>query len=79
MRVRSLGWEDPLEEEMATHSSVLAWSIPRTEEPVGCSPQGHRESDTPEVTQHTHVLHQPRGLSSSVSVTPASPLRQIRL
>ena len=33
MRVRSLGWEDPLEEGMATHSSVLAWSIPWTEEP----------------------------------------------
>ena len=32
-RVRSLGREDPLEEEMATHSSVRAWKIPRTEEP----------------------------------------------
>ena len=32
-RVRSLGWEDPLEKEMATHSSILAWRIPRTEEP----------------------------------------------
>ena len=31
-RVRSLGWEDPLEKEMATHSSILAWSIPWTEE-----------------------------------------------
>ena len=31
--VQSLGWEDPLEEEMATHSSILAWEIPRTEEP----------------------------------------------
>jgi len=30
---RSLGWEDPLEEEMATHSSMLAWIIPWTEEP----------------------------------------------
>ena len=33
MRVRCLGWEDPLEEEMATHSSILAWKIPWTEEP----------------------------------------------
>ena len=33
MRIRSLGWEDPLEEGTATHSSVLAWRIPRTEEP----------------------------------------------
>ena len=32
-RVESLGWEDPLEEEMATHSSIPAWGIPRTEEP----------------------------------------------
>ena len=32
-RVRSLGWEDPLEKEMATRSSILAWKIPRTEKP----------------------------------------------
>ena len=32
MRVRSLGWEDPLEKEMATHTSILAWEIPWTEE-----------------------------------------------
>ena len=32
-RVRSLGWEDPLEKEMATHSSTLAWKIPWAEEP----------------------------------------------
>ena len=34
-RVQSLGWEDHLEEEMVTHSSVLAWEIPWTEEPGG--------------------------------------------
>ena len=34
-RVRSLGWEDPLEKEVATHSSILAWEIPGTEEPGG--------------------------------------------
>ena len=34
-QVQSLGWEDPLEEEMATHSSILAWKIPWTEEPGG--------------------------------------------
>ena len=33
MRVRSLGWEDPLEEEMTTYSSILAWKTPWTEEP----------------------------------------------
>ena len=35
IRVRSLGWEDPLEEEMATHSSIVAWRILWTEEPGG--------------------------------------------
>ena len=34
-QVRSLSWEDPLEKEMATHSSTLAWKIPWTEEPGG--------------------------------------------
>ena len=34
-QVRSLGWEDPLEKEMATHSSILAWRIPWTEKPSG--------------------------------------------
>ena len=45
-QVRSLGWEDPLEQEMATHSSILAWKIPWMEELVGYSPWGHKESDT---------------------------------
>ena len=40
----SLGWEDPLEEGMATHSSILAWRIPWTEEPGGYSPWGRKES-----------------------------------
>ena len=40
--------EDPLEEGMATHSSVLAWRIPRTEEPGGLQPWGHTELDTTE-------------------------------
>ena len=38
--VRSLGWEDPLEEGMAAHSSILAWRIPRTEEPGGLQSVG---------------------------------------
>ena len=38
--VQSLGWEDPLEKEMATHSSILAWRIPWTEEPVGLQSMG---------------------------------------
>ena len=35
-----LGWEDPLEEDMATHPSILAWRIPRTEESGGLQPTG---------------------------------------
>ena len=38
--VRSLGWEDPLEKEMATHSSTLAWKIPWTKEPSGLQSMG---------------------------------------
>ena len=38
--VQSLGWEDPLKEGMATHSSILAWRIPRTEEPGGLQSMG---------------------------------------
>ena len=54
MRVPSLGWEDPLKEEMATHSSILAWRIPWTEEPGSYSPWGSRESDTTErLSTHT--------------------------
>ena len=44
--VRSLGWEDPLEEEMATHPSTLAWDIPWTEEPGRLHPMESQESDT---------------------------------
>ena len=40
MWVQSLGWEDPLEEEMAIHSSILAWGISRTEEPGGLQSVG---------------------------------------
>ena len=40
--VRSLSWEDPLEKEMATHSNILAWRIPRTESLAGYSPWGHK-------------------------------------
>ena len=46
--VQSLGQEDPLEKEMATHSSILAWKIPWTEEPGGLHPMGLLELDTTE-------------------------------
>ena len=53
-RVQSLGWEDPLEEGMATDSSILAWEFPRTEEPGGqqsMGPQKTRLSDSTAVIQ----------------------------
>ena len=45
-QVQSLGWEDPLENGRGTHSSILAWRIPWTEELAGYSPWGHKKSDT---------------------------------
>ena len=42
MQVRALGQVDPLEEEMATHSSILAWEIPWTEEPGGLQSRGRK-------------------------------------
>ena len=42
--VQSLGWEDPLEKEMATHSSILAWEIPWTEEPGRLQSMGSEKS-----------------------------------
>ena len=47
MCVGSLGWEDPLEEGVATHSSILAWRIPRTEEPGGLQSVESQKSQTP--------------------------------
>ena len=55
MWIQSLGWDDPLEEGMATHSSILAWRIPWTEEPGGLQSTGSQELDTTEATQHAHM------------------------
>ena len=52
-RVQSMGLEDPLEKEMATHSSILAWRIPWTEEPSKVYPWDCKESYTSD--QHTHT------------------------
>ena len=54
MQVQSLGREDPLEESMQTHSSILAWRIPWTEEPGSYSPWGGKESDTTERLTLSH-------------------------
>jgi len=55
-RVQSLGQEDPLETEMATHSSILAWRIPWIEESGGLQSVGHRESDMTEQLTQTHRI-----------------------
>ena len=49
-QVQSLGREDPLEKEMKTHSSILAWKIPWTEDPGRLQSMGHKESDMSELT-----------------------------
>ena len=48
MLVHSLGWEDSLEEGMATHSSIVAWRIPWTKEPGRLSPRAHKELEMTE-------------------------------
>ena len=63
--VQSLGQEDPLEKEMATHSSVLAWRIPWTEEPGGLQSQGgvrgRKESDMTKLLHlHCCQIHRDR-------------------
>ena len=55
-RVRSLGWEDPLEKEMVTHSSILAWRIPWTEKPGRLQSMGSQRVGHDWVTSLTHSL-----------------------
>ena len=57
MLVQSLGWEDPLEKEMTTHSSTLAWKIPWTEEPGGIQPMGLTKVSQMQLSTqaHTHI------------------------
>ena len=53
-RVRSPGWEDPLEKKVATHSSTLAWEIPWTEEPHRLQSMGSQKE--PDTTEQLHFL-----------------------
>ena len=54
--VQFLGQEDPLKKEMATHSSILAWKIPWTEDPGGLQSMGSQELDTTDRLSTCHVL-----------------------
>ena len=58
-----MGQEDPLEKEMATHSSILAWEIPRTEQPGGLQSRGHKELD---MCECAHMHHGSRGKGQSL-------------
>ena len=67
--VRSLGWEDPLVQEMSTNSSILAWDEKSL---AGCSPQGHKELDMTKqpctrARAHTHT-HTPLSMMAIFSV-----------
>ena len=53
-QVRSLGWEDPPEEEMATHSSILAWTISGTQGPGELQSMGWQRARHDCVTEHAH-------------------------
>ena len=55
MLVQPLGWEDPLEKEMASHPSILAWDIPWTEEPGELQSMGVAKSWTQPGTEHRHT------------------------
>ena len=56
-QVRSLGQEDPLEKEMATHSSTLAWKIPRVEEPGRLQPMGSQRVRYDQATSLSFLSH----------------------
>ena len=58
--VQALGQECPLGEGASTHSRILAWRVPWTEEPAGLSPRGRKESDTVEATELMHTKRSAR-------------------
>ena len=65
-QVRSLGWEDPLEKEMATHSSTLAWKIPWTEESDRLQSMGCKELD---MTDRLHFTLSPINVARYLIIT----------
>ena len=77
MWVWSLGQEDPLQESMATHSSILTWRIPWTEDLVGYSPQSRKKLDMTEVIEHSQI-HQTCNYWGQVLLAKATLLEVIR-
>ena len=63
MQVQSLGWEDPLKEGMTTHSSILAWRIPWTQEPGGLQSIGsHSQTQLKRLSMHAVLLNTGTGI-----------------
>ena len=77
--VQSPGWEDPLEKEMATHSSILAWRSPWMEKPGDPSPWGHKELDTTERLYFHFLYLLVEALSLCHLFHPTSKICQISL
>jgi len=79
-QVQSLGWEDPLEEDMAIHFNILAWRIPWTEESGGLQSMGPH-GDTTEVTEHTlyHRHQQSFTACPQMSYPEANPRSHVGL
>ena len=75
MCVQSLSWEDLLEEEIATHSSILAWRIPWTEKPDGLQSMASQERETQLSTHASHLLLQGRPILTNYIGTSLFPSR----
>ena len=71
--VRSLGWEDPLEESMATHSSILAWRSHGQKSQVGCGPRSPKESDTAEPLSRLSLARKPALLLANLACHSSAP------
>ena len=75
-QVLSLGWEDPSEKEIATHSSILALRIPWTEEPGGLQPMGSHTAGHACTRMHTHAHMTQASPSHGRGLTSLLPLLQ---
>ena len=75
MLVQSLGWKDPLEKEMVTHSSLLAWRIPWTEEPGRLQSMGSQVLDTTE-RLNTYIHQSTKFLKRTYSLFYYSVIRE---
>ena len=74
--VQSLGWEDPLEEGMTTHSSILAWEIPWTEDPGRAQSMGVSNSRT-RLSNSSHVVGSPGNQPPSLDGVQTYPINTL--